>query len=90
MSTYHLDQILDLLEEDSVILEPRERFDPAILGETGGMVAYSYERLVTICYEEGGVEWVDFNIACLPNIVMITEVIGEDDEVEKIIPSKED
>jgi hypothetical protein len=59
-------------------LEPRSEFDEAIVRtEKSGMLVYSYKRLLKVVMElndwkrEDAVDWIDFNIARIPNIRIV-------------------
>ena len=59
-------------------LEPRSEFDEAIVRtEPSGMLVYSYKRLLKVVMEmndwkrEDAVDWIDFNIARIPNIRIV-------------------
>lgn len=90
------DQIPQNLKDGTVLLEPREDFDPCIIGycDEKGRLEYSYEKVVEMFMSREGwsideaVEWVDYNTvrACRyiensPAILMWNE---ETEELEDI------
>ena len=61
----------------TIILEPKNKFENAIFKRyKNGKIVYSYPKLIEVFMKDDGmtydesVEWIDFNILCLPGIAI--------------------